>query len=114
MICISLTKVSPRHEVPAWAVPEDSQAPLGWLANREVSPFGVLSRDSDTPAAERKELTPQETSVSAAVATVVVARSISYLHTDAINKSGFTHPVCPSCWPEYLQMSAPYTCACMV
>lgn len=89
-------------------------APLGSLQKREVSPFGVLSRDSDTPTAERKELTPQETSVSAAVATVVVARSISYLHTDAINKSGLTHPVCPSCWPEYLQMSAPYTCACMV
>lgn len=60
---------------------------------------GVLSWDSDTtppPPAERKELTPQETSVSTAVATVVSAQGISYLHTGAINKSDLTHPVCPA------------------
>lgn len=36
IICISLTKVSPHHQVPTLAVPEDSQAPLGSLVNREV------------------------------------------------------------------------------
>lgn len=66
------------------------------------------------PRSREKRMSPQETSVSTAAATVVVARSDSYLHTDASNKSGLTHPVCPSCCPECLQMSAPYTCACMV
>lgn len=98
IICISLTKISP-HEVPASAVPEDSQAPLGSLANWEVSRFRstfLRSWYPAPPAAERKELTPQETSVSTAVATVVAARGISYLHTGAINKSDLTHPVCPA------------------
>lgn len=99
IICISLTKISP-HEVPASAVPEDSQAPLGSLANWEVSRFGFRStflRFWYPPhTAERKELTPQETSVSTAVATVVAAQGISYLHTGAINKSDLTHPVCPA------------------
>lgn len=95
IICISLTKISP-HEVPASQCLKTVRLPLDLSGIERFLGSGVLSWDSDTPTAERKELTPQETSVPTAAATVVAARGISYLHTGAINKSDLTHPVCPA------------------